>query len=213
MKDDSLSQSTDSESSTLSCRVRNIVSIPLDGFEKPASFISFHDLNDDREHVAIGLGDWKNVDVPLVRLHSECLTGDVFGSQKCDCGPQLNEAMMRIYQHGGLVLYLRQEGRGIGLYNKLDAYELQAEGQNTYEANNHLGFGKDLRDYTVAAQMLKALEIDELYLLSNNTDKQQQLISHGIKVLDRRNTGVHSNEHNRPYLSAKAAVAGHDIVL
>ena len=195
------------------CTVRNIVEIPLDGFERPANFISFNHMVDDREHIAIGLGDWQNVETPLVRMHSECLTGDVFGSQKCDCGPQLNEAMMRIYQHGGLVLYLRQEGRGIGLYNKLDAYQLQAEGKNTYEANVHLGFGEDMRDYTAAAQMLKALNISKLYLLSNNTDKQRQLENNGIKVLDRRNTGVHANVHNKPYLSAKADVKGHDILL
>jgi GTP cyclohydrolase II len=195
------------------CTVRNIVQIPLDGFEKPASFISFHDVSDNREHLAIGLGDWQNVEIPLVRLHSECLTGDVFASQKCDCGPQLDEAMQRIYQHGGLMLYLRQEGRGIGLYNKLDAYQLQAEGQNTYEANNHLGFGEDLRNYTAAAQMLKALKTERLYLLSNNADKQQQLEENGITVLERRNTSVHCNVHNKPYLSAKADLAGHDIIL
>ena len=195
------------------CTVRNIVQIPLEGFEKPASFISFHDVSDNREHLAIGLGDWQNVDIPLVRLHSECLTGDVFASQKCDCGPQLDEAMQRIYQHGGLLLYLRQEGRGIGLYNKLDAYQLQAQGHNTYEANNHLGFGEDLRDYTAAAQMLKALKTEQLYLLSNNADKQRQLEENGITVLERRHTSVHCNIHNKPYLSAKANVAGHDIIL
>lgn len=195
------------------CSVRKIVDIPLDGFERPAQFISFHQMVDDREHIAIGLGDWQKTKTPLVRMHSECLTGDVFGSQKCDCGPQLNEAMMRIYQHGGLILYLRQEGRGIGLYNKLDAYQLQAEGKNTYEANAHLGFGEDMRDYTAAAQMLKALDINELYLLSNNKDKQRQLENNGIVVLDRRNTGVHRNDHNKQYLSAKVDVKGHDILL
>lgn len=195
------------------CTVRKIVDIPLDGFERPAQFISFHHMVDDCEHIAIGLGDWQSVEAPLVRMHSECLTGDVFGSQKCDCGPQLNEAMMRIYQQGGLILYLRQEGRGIGLYNKLDAYQLQAEGKNTYEANTHLGFGEDMRDYTGAAQMLKALDISKLYLLSNNRDKQLQLENNGITVLDRQSTGVHSNAHNKPYLSAKVDVKGHDILL
>jgi GTP cyclohydrolase II len=200
-------------SEQLICEVRNIVEIPLDGFERPASFISFHNVVDGREHLAIGLGDWESVDIPLVRMHSECLTGDVFGSQKCDCGPQLNEAMMRIYQNGGLILYLRQEGRGIGLYNKLDAYQLQAEGKNTYEANVHLGFAEDQRDYTAAAQMLKALGITQLHLLSNNKDKHKQLENNGIKVLDRQSTGVHCNTHNKHYLSAKADVKGHDILL
>lgn len=209
MKENNPSQTVTDNPAT----VRKIVDIPLDGFERAASFISFHHLNDDHEHVAIGLGDWKDVDVPMVRLHSECLTGDVFASQKCDCGPQLEEAKQRIYQHGGILLYLRQEGRGIGLYNKLDAYELQAEGHDTYEANHHLGFDKDLRDYTVAAQMLKALNINEIILLSNNSDKQGQLEKLGIKVRERRSTAVHCNIHNQPYLSAKATHAGHDIVL
>lgn len=209
MKDETPSQAVTDAAAT----VRKIVEIPLDGFKKPASFISFHHLSDEHEHVAIGLGDWRDVDIPMVRLHSECLTGDVFASQKCDCGPQLDEAKQRIYQHGGILLYLRQEGRGIGLYNKLDAYELQNEGHDTYDANHHLGFDKDLRDYTVAAQMLQALNIHKVILLSNNSDKQAQLEKHGINVVERRNTAVHCNIHNQPYLSAKAARAGHDIVL
>jgi GTP cyclohydrolase II len=119
-----------------------------------------------------------------VRLHSECLTGDVLGSERCDCGPQLREAVERIAEEGGLLLYLRQEGRGIGLYAKIEAYALQDAGLDTYEANLALGYGTDERDYTAAAQMLGALGVDRLALLSNNPDKAAQLARHGITVAE-----------------------------
>jgi len=139
-----------------------------------------------------------------VRLHSECLTGDVFGSQRCDCGPQLREAVERISEACGYLLYLRQEGRGIGLYNKLDAYALQDAGLDTYEANLALGFAKDERDYTVAAQMLLALGVDQLDLLTNNPDKATQLQAAGIRVNSRVPTGLHLSPVNGRYLAAKA---------
>ncbi len=145
----------------------------LDG--RTAVFLSFTGLVDDKEHIAIGLGDFKNVDIPLVRLHSECLTGDVFGSERCDCGPQLNEAIRRIDSEGGFILYLRHEGRGIGLCNKLSAYNLQSNGFDTYDANRQLGFEDDLRDYSSAAQMLFALGKRKIRLLSNNPEKKKQL--------------------------------------
>jgi len=159
--------------------------------------------------VAIALGDRADGfapadDVPLVRLHSECLTGDVLGSQRCDCGPQLREAVERISESGGYLLYLRQEGRGIGLYNKLDAYALQDSGLDTYEANTALGFGKDERDYTVAAQMLLALGIDDIDLLTNNPDKGAQLEAAGIRVNRQVPTRLHLSPGNGRYLAAKA---------
>ena len=142
-------------------------------------------------------------DVPLVRVHSECLTGDVLGSQRCDCGPQLHEAVERISDEGGYLLYLRQEGRGIGLYNKLDAYALQDAGLDTYEANLALGFAKDERDYTVAAQMLLALGINHIDLLTNNPDKATQLQSAGIRVNSQVPTRLHLSSGNGRYLAAK----------
>src|SRR5688572_6954685 len=170
--------------------VRTQVLVPLkfhDGYTTTARVISFNGLVDSREHLAFGLGDWSHRPsspgaIPLVRPHSECLTGDVFGSQRCDCGPQLREAVERISDAGGYLLYLRQEGRGIGLYNKIDAYALQDTGLDTYEANLALGFGKDERTYTAAAQMLLALGVGELELLSNNPDKAEQLQAGGVRV-------------------------------
>ena len=150
---------------------------------------------------------------PLVRLHSECLTGDVFGSQRCDCGPQLREAVERISGAGGYLLYLRQEGRGIGLYAKLDAYALQDAGLDTYEANVALGYGEDERDYTVAAQMLLALGADRIDLLSNNPDKADQLRAAGIDVARRVPTGLHLSPVNADYLATKAGHGGHRLFL
>jgi GTP cyclohydrolase II len=140
--------------------IRRRIRIPLrfaDGYSTTATIISFAGLADARQHVALEFGSPAAVRLPLVRLHSECLTGDVFGSQRCDRGPQLREAVERISKHGGYVLYLRQEGRGIGLYDKLDAYALQDRGLDTYDANLALGHLADERDYTSAAQMLHAL--------------------------------------------------------
>jgi GTP cyclohydrolase II len=177
-----------------------------------AELITFHGLADGREHVAVRLGR-RDVEVPLVRMHSECLTGDLFGSTRCDCGPQFDEAVGRITERGGVLLYLRQEGRGIGLYNKLDAYRLQDQGLNTYEANRALGLGDDLREYTAAAQMLIALGYPEIDLLTNNPDKVAQLRDLGITVRQALPTGVFLTEHNVSYLHAKATITSHTIDL
>ncbi|MFF7977104.1 GTP cyclohydrolase II RibA [Streptomyces sp. NPDC007905] len=190
------------------------VRVPLhfsDGYRVDAELVTFHGLADGQEHVAVVLGE--PGPVPLVRLHSECLTGDVFGSARCDCGPQLREAVKRIAERGGVLLYLRQEGRGIGLYNKLDAYALQDQGLDTYEANAALGLPEDGRDYTAAAQMLGALGIGELDLLSNNPDKAEQLRSLDVVVRDRVPTGVFTTAHNVRYLRAKVLQTQHTLPL
>ncbi|MFT4928820.1 MAG: GTP cyclohydrolase II [Phenylobacterium sp.] len=191
--------------------IRNSTKIALKDFAEKATFFSFNGISDDKEHVILGLGDWQNMAEPMVRLHSECLTGDVFASQKCDCGPQLQESMERIYQHGGFLVYLRQEGRGIGLYNKLDAYRLQSEGFDTYQSNEMLGFADDLREYDDAAGMLKALGVSKLKLLSNNPDKKSQLQQQGIEVTEQLSTGIFCTVHNRGYLQTKASKSGHNI--
>src|SRR4051794_22929040 len=203
--------------------IRTQLPVPLrfsDGYTAPARVFSFNGLVDGLEHVAFGLGDWaaavtsgERGAAPLVRPHSECLTGDVFGSQRCDCGPQLREAVERIAGAGGFLLYLRQEGRGIGLYAKLDAYALQDRGLDTYEANLALGYPEDARDYTVAAQMLAALGEPRVRLLTNNPHKARQLASLGVAVEEQVPTGVHVSSDNRRYLVAKATHGTHRIDL
>src|SRR5690606_25339512 len=202
--------------------VRTQVVVPMrtpGGFAVTARLFTFDGLVDEREHLALGLGDWEAAvrrgknggPPPLVRPHSECLTGDVFGSQRCDCGPQLAEAIERLSTVGGFLLYLRQEGRGIGLYAKLAAYALQDAGLDTYEANVALGHAEDERDYTVAAQMLRALNADRVVLLTNNPDKIKQLRRLGITVTDVVPTGVHLSPSNAAYLAAKARRAEHTL--
>ena len=203
--------------------IRTQVSLPLrfaDGYSTPARVFSFTGLVDGQENLAFSLGDRAaavtsagSESVPLVRPHSECLTGDVFGSQRCDCGAQLREAVERIAESGGFLLYLRQEGRGIGLYAKLDAYALQDTGLDTYEANLALGHGEDERSYLVAAQMLGALGVRRIALLSNNPDKARQLRRFGVTVTDRVSTGVHLSPNNARYLATKARRAAHTLDL
>ncbi|MDX6299503.1 MAG: cyclohydrolase [Nocardioidaceae bacterium] len=203
--------------------IRTQLVVPLrfdDGYETSARLLTFDGLVDGREHVALALGDRAAAPLPapgrglpLVRVHSECLTGDVFGSQRCDCGPQLREAVERIADAGGYLLYLRQEGRGIGLYAKVDAYGLQDSGLDTYDANIALGYEADARDYTVAAQMLQALSAERVMLLSNNPDKLAQLQGLGITVVDRVATQVHLSPANGRYLATKAARGAHRLHL
>jgi GTP cyclohydrolase II len=199
--------------------IRTQVSLPLrfaDGYATAARVYSFNGLVDGQEHLAFALGDRAagvtSADggaVPLVRPHSECLTGDVFGSQRCDCGPQLREAVERIADSGGFLLYLRQEGRGIGLYAKLEAYALQDSGLDTYEANLALGHREDERSYLVAAQMLRTLGVTRVALLSNNPDKVRQLRRFGVTVTARVPTGVHLSATNARYLATKARRGAH----
>jgi GTP cyclohydrolase II len=199
--------------------IRTQVVLPLrfsDGYATTARVFTFDGLVDGREHLAFGLGDFAGAlrptrAVPLVRPHSECLTGDVFGSQRCDCGPQMREAVERIADAGGFLLYLRQEGRGIGLYAKLDAYALQDSGLDTYEANRALGYADDERDYTVAAQMLRGLGLSRVALLTNNPDKPAQLTRLGVTVTECVPTEMHLSAANSNYLAAKAARGGHTL--
>ena len=203
--------------------VRRQVMIPLkfvDGFTTTARVLTFDGLVDGLEHLALGLGRCAEESppaaagpVPLVRPHSECLTGDVFGSQRCDCGAQLREAVERIAVAGGYLLYLRQEGRGIGLYRKVDAYLLQDAGLDTYDANLALGHAEDERDYTVAAQMLAALDVTAVALLTNNPDKAAQLSRLGVTVTEEVPTGVHLSATNAGYLATKARRGAHTIYL
>jgi GTP cyclohydrolase II len=203
--------------------VRTQVELPLrfsDGYATDARVFSFAGLADGREHLAFALGDCRaplaadpGRPAPLVRPHSECLTGDVFGSQRCDCGPQLREAVERIAEAGGYLLYLRQEGRGIGLYSKLEAYALQDTGIDTYEANLALGHGEDERSYVAAAQMLHALGVSRVALLSNNPDKARQLSSCGVTVDAQVPTGVHVSAANVRYLEAKVRRGNHTLDL
>ncbi len=173
-----------------------------------AEAISFTGL--DKDHIVFAFGSWRAQKDTSIRIHSECLTGDVFGSQRCDCGPQLGEAMKRFAHSGGLIVYLRQEGRGIGLLNKMRAYRLQDEGFDTYQANRMLGFENDQRDFKVAADMLKALNLTRVQLLSNNPSKAKGLEENGIKVVTRQFTQTYVGAHNRRYLDAKIRIGGHD---
>lgn len=190
-------------------RIRQTLSLPiLDGLSSP-DIVTFDGLCDRQEHIAFRFAGPGDVRAPIVRLHSECLTGDVFGSQRCDCGPQLQEALTRLHVEGGVLLYLRQEGRGIGLYSKLDSYALQLAGLDTFAANRKLNFADDLRDYRSAAEMLRAMSIYRIRLLTNNPDKLKQLRAHGIDVVERISTSVFVNKHNSAYLAAKVHYAKH----
>lgn len=182
--------------------------LPLE--DLPATqIVAFRASDDGQEHVALLIGA-PGGKPPLVRLHSECLTGDVFGSLKCDCGPQLKEALKIIGEAaGGVLLYLRQEGRGIGLANKLRAYALQDRGLDTVDANRRLGFADDERDYSHAAAMLRALGIDQVRLLTNNPNKVAGLEAAGIRVVERVAHHMPANPHNADYLATKRKKSGH----
>lgn len=183
--------------------------------ELPSRFGDFHIVafwnnRDNKEHVAVIKGEVLGAEDVPVRLHSECLTGDVIGSLRCDCRDQLEAALRMIGQMDkGVVLYLRQEGRGIGLINKIRAYSLQDEGMDTVEANLALGFRDDERDYAIAAHMLMSLKIKSVRLITNNPRKIQQLKEYGIQVNDRIPHIMQPNKYNRFYLETKAAKSGH----
>ncbi len=204
LEPDALGPDAAGPAATIVARAR----LPLEGLP-PSQMVAFRDPASGEEHVALVVGAFGGKP-PLVRLHSECLTGDVFGSLKCDCGPQLQEALRIIGDEGGgVLLYLRQEGRGIGLANKLRAYALQDQGLDTVDANRRLGFADDERDYGMAAAMLRALGIDRVRLLTNNPAKMDGLAREAIEVVERVAHHMPTNPHNADYLAVKKKRSGH----
>ncbi|GAO43305.1 bifunctional 3,4-dihydroxy-2-butanone-4-phosphate synthase/GTP cyclohydrolase II [Flavihumibacter petaseus] len=175
--------------------------------------VAFREKHTQNEHIALIKGEWDKDDPILVRVHSSCFTGDILGSLRCDCGEQLHKALQMVEAEGkGMVLYMNQEGRGIGLMNKLRAYKLQEEGMDTVEANLHLGFPMDQRDYGVGAQILRALNITKLRLISNNPRKRAGLVGYGIEIVDTVPIKIKPNPHNEKYLKTKRDKLGHRIL-
>jgi len=195
-------------SAPVEARIIARAALPLEALP-PCQMVAFRDSASGEDHAALVVGAFGG-QPPLVRLHSECLTGDVFGSLKCDCGPQLKQALALIGEAGGgVLLYLRQEGRGIGLANKLRAYQLQDRGLDTVDANRRLGFADDERDYRMAAAMLRALHIDRVRLLTNNPAKLAGLEAEGIEIAARVAHHMTTNPHNADYVATKKARSGH----
>lgn len=175
---------------------------------------AFKDLNSDMDHLALVKGTWDKDEPVLVRVHSSCMTGDIFGSCRCDCGPQLHAAMNLIEKDGkGVIIYMNQEGRGIGLVNKLKAYKLQEEGLDTMEANIELGFKADERDYGLGAQMLRALGVSKMRLMTNNPKKRTGLVGYGLEIVENVSLEIKSNIHNAGYLQVKRDKMGHNLKL
>jgi 3,4-dihydroxy 2-butanone 4-phosphate synthase/GTP cyclohydrolase II len=174
--------------------------------------IAYRQLNTGQEHLALVKGTWERDEAVLVRVHSSCLTGDVFGSCRCDCGEQLDKAMELIESEGkGLIVYMNQEGRGIGLMNKLRAYKLQEQGLDTVDANLKLGFSMDERDYGIGAQILRDLGVSKMKLMSNNPRKRTGLVGYGLEIVENVPLKVEPNPHNRIYLQTKQTRMGHEL--
>jgi len=175
---------------------------------------AYRQTTNDMEHLALTKGSWDINEPILVRVHSSCMTGDIFGSCRCDCGPQLHKSMEMIEKEGkGVIVYMNQEGRGIGLVNKLKAYQLQEQGMDTVEANQHLGFKPDERDYGIGAQILRDLCVSKMRLLSNNPKKRTGLIGYGLEIVDNVSIEIESNPHNESYLQTKKDKLGHQLKL
>lgn len=174
----------------------------------------FSEKNSGKEHLALVKGTWDKNEPILARVHSSCMTGDIFGSCRCDCGPQLHKAMELIEKEGkGVIIYMNQEGRGIGLQNKLRAYKLQEEGYDTLEANLKLGFKGDERDYGIGAQILRSLDVKKMKLMSNNPTKRTGLIGYGLEIVENIPLEIESNKHNELYLKTKRDKMGHSLKL
>jgi len=193
--------------------IEEIVSVDMPTKYGHFKLIAFQEKNTTNEHLALVKGQWEKDEPVLVRVHSSCFTGDILGSLRCDCGEQLHAAMKMVEKEGkGAILYMSQEGRGIGLLNKLKAYRLQEQGMDTVEANLHLGFQMDQRDYGVGAQILRSLGITKLRLISNNPKKRVGLIGYGLEIVENVPVEVHPNPHNERYLQTKRDKLGHEIL-
>jgi len=190
--------------------IEQIVDVKMPTDRGNFELFAYREINSGTEHLALVKGTWDKEDAILVRVHSSCLTGDIFGSCRCDCGPQLHKAMEMIEKEGkGVIVYMNQEGRGIGLINKLKAYKLQEEGYDTLEANLKLGFKADERDYGIGAQILRSLGVKKMRLMSNNPKKRKGLIGYGLEIVENVELEVESNQHNELYLKTKRDKMGH----
>lgn len=193
--------------------IERIVSVDMPTRYGHFKLIAFREKHSSNEHLALIKGSWETDNPVLVRVHSSCLTGDILGSLRCDCGEQLHAAMKMVEKEGkGAILYMNQEGRGIGLLNKLKAYKLQEEGMDTVEANLHLGFKMDQRDYGIGAQMLRHLGINKLKLISNNPKKRVGLIGYGLEIVENIPIEIFPNPYNEKYLKTKRDKMGHEIL-
>ena len=193
--------------------IEEIVSVDMPTLYGHFKLVAFQEKNSSNEHLALVKGSWKPEDPVMVRVHSSCFTGDILASMRCDCGEQLHKAMEMVEKEGtGVILYMNQEGRGIGLLNKLKAYRLQEQGMDTVEANLHLGFQTDQRDYGVGAQILRHLGVTKLRLLTNNPKKRVGLIGYGLEIVDNISLRVEPNPHNKKYLQTKRDKIGHEII-
>jgi 3,4-dihydroxy 2-butanone 4-phosphate synthase / GTP cyclohydrolase II len=197
----------------MECQVKRQVDVNLPTMDGDFKLVAYEQLNSHEVHLALIKGTWEKDEPVMVRVHSSCVTGDIFGSCRCDCGPQLHSAMQLVEQEGkGVVLYMKQEGRGIGLLNKLKAYKLQEQGLDTVEANLQLGFDMDNRDYGIGAQILHDLGISKIKLITNNPKKRVGLMGYGLEIVENIPIEIKPNQHNEKYLLTKRDKLGHTIL-